>query len=611
MANSDAAGTPERWQRSLLSLLRESGDALESAVPPFDPAAGAARLRAAAHAQGLLVGASNPEHDLAVTGARLEDKAPSFDAEAAASRLREAARSRQLIPSVSAPPAFEGSAVPASQHSQRDSRQVPTATDLRVLNGRYRLQSSLGTGGMGSVWLAEDTVLARTVALKELVHVDNARGERRTRAVREARALARVMHPAIVSIHDIIFDEDDPWIVMDYIKGRSLASIIRDGPLDEVSLARIVLPILRGLSAAHEAGVVHRDVKPANILVNEGGEVVLVDFGLAKITGDIPLDEAKVLGTPEFLAPEQVTGDALGPAADLWSLGVTIFCALEGYSPFLRHSHTVAGTMLAILSDNPPRLTRPGVLAAIVPRLLEKNPSDRASADRLTSVLESILQLSVPAPATALARAPDPDPPSWPVLQGSSAILSDDALQVARRQVDSADTEAAVTMLLAMPEQQAAAILSGYPARKASVYIEAMAASRPVAIGSILRMLSSARGGRAVDYLSPRTAAVILAAMPAGEAARILSSTSPRTAAGVIMELPPSVSAQLIGVMPASRAAEVLQYVEPATVAALLSASDERSNVLLAEFERPFRRHVMDYLPASRQEALSGSMPGR
>ena len=216
---------------------------------------------------------------------------------------------------------------------------------------------------MGSVWLAEDRILRRTVALKELVpHVSTLNlAESRERALVEARAMARVNHPAIVGIHDLFFTGADPWIVMEYIRGRSLAAIIRDQSLDERAIAAIGLRILSGLCAVHDAKIVHRDVKPENIVVGADDEIVLVDFGIAKISGDIRLTaRSTVLGTTEYMAPERILGDPVGPAADLWSLGVTLFHALEGYSPFLRDGEPGPGpTIAAVLRDDPPRPARP------------------------------------------------------------------------------------------------------------------------------------------------------------------------------------------------------------------------------------------------------------
>jgi len=205
-----------------------------------------------------------------------------------------------------------------------------TPRPVRLLNDRYRLEERLGQDAMGSVWKAYDTRLERTVAAKELVSGRDG-GEdldiRRERVRREALALAKVDHPAIVSVHDLIFEGPDPWIVMAYVRGRSLDLIIKEErPLDERRVAGIGLAALHGLMACHEQRVYHRDVKPANIVLSDNGAVHLVDFGIARIVGKNQLTvDTNVIGTPEFLAPELLTDHQAGPATDLWALGVTLY----------------------------------------------------------------------------------------------------------------------------------------------------------------------------------------------------------------------------------------------------------------------------------------------
>ncbi len=499
-------------------------------------------------------------------------------------------------------------------------------SEQRILHDRYRLVYKLGAGGMGSVWLAEDRRLERTVALKELIqHADGTDlDERRTRALREARAMARVRHPTIVSIHDIFFDDGDPWIVMEYINGRSLDSIIKganrdERPLTEQAIARMGLPVLHGLCAAHRASVVHRDVKPANILVADDESIFLVDFGIAKITGDASLTGMrKVLGTTEFLAPERLQGAEAGPAADLWSLGVTLFYALEGYSPFLRGGEwTLDATMWAILRDNPPRPVRQGPLANVILRLLDKNPERRADGDDLADVLQSIAAGKPPRPewaaqptqpvaeppavkpptrhSTAMPSAAKPPgrPPSQPIEVRRAGLGFEDA----REMIQSVNTDTGVAMLLAMPDDQAALILADYPSRVCGELLQGIAAARLGTAATILRILRTADAGRVVGYLKPDSAAFILATMPVEEAVRILSHAGVRTAAGIITEMPIKVSAPLAKAMQVERAVEVLAYVKPATVAALLvAASDGSYGGLLRQFKPTFRSQIMRFL---------------
>jgi serine/threonine protein kinase len=268
-------------------------------------------------------------------------------------------------------------------------------SEERVIQSRYRLLRKLGSGGFESVWLAEDILLGRAVALKELVQWRDFGDltQRRARAVREARALASVNHPAIVHIHDVIFVKDDPWIVMDYISGRTLASIIQDSPLEEHALARIGLPVIRGLSAVHSAHVLHRDVKPANIVISSEGAPFLVGFGISEVARDEEIDHDNgIVGTPAFLAPERLLGKPASPASDLWSLGATFFNALEGYSPFSRRD--LESVIEAILHEDTPDLTKQGRLAGIVLRLLHKDPPQRPKAAEVAEVLQSIIDES-------------------------------------------------------------------------------------------------------------------------------------------------------------------------------------------------------------------------
>jgi serine/threonine protein kinase/flagellar motility protein MotE (MotC chaperone) len=502
-------------------------------------------------------------------------------------------------------------------------------SEQRIVQGRYRLVYKLGAGGMGSVWLAEDRWLERPVALKELVQHANGvdLDESRARVLREARAMARIRHPAIVSIHDVFFDGDDPWIVMEHINGRSLDGIImqsnRDtAPLSELELAKIGLPVVRGLSAAHRADVVHRDVKPANILVGADDSIFLVDFGIAKISGDASLTGLRrVIGTTEFLAPERLLGADVGPSADLWSLGVTLFYGLEGYSPFLRTGELMhEATMRAILDDSPPRPVREGPLADVILRLLEKSPIKRAGADELAAVLLAIVtggpsrsgrvaSAEPPSPERPGSRRPGADPatvrmtapmpPGRPPYPSRAAQAKPSRLDFddAREVIQNVSKDTGVAMLLDMPGEQAARILASYPSREGGELLQGIVAARLAAATAILRMLRTPEAGRVVGYMKAESAASILATMPVDEVLRIISHMGVRTAAGIIATMPIEVSAQLAKSMQADRAADVLSYVKPATVAALLNAApDGSSGGLLRQLKPDFRAKVMRFL---------------
>jgi tRNA A-37 threonylcarbamoyl transferase component Bud32 len=482
-------------------------------------------------------------------------------------------------------------------------------SDQGVLLHRYRLEHKLGGGGMGSVWLAWDLQLERKVAVKQLVQ--HAYGEdldgRRDRALREARAMARVRHPAIVTIHDVLTVEGDPWIVMEYISGSSLDAIIKGvkasgSRLDEQKIAAIGLRVLRGLCAAHEANVVHRDVKPANILVADDKSIFLVDFGIAKIAGDISLtDYRNLVGTTEFLAPERLADKEVGPAADLWSLGVTLYYALEGRSPFRRTSFDA--TIAAILREEPPPPVRQGRLADVILRLLQKDPAKRANADELGVVLQAVQGTATWPGSPRRPVRPTARPPVRPAPRPAGTRFAN---------VNPADTGAAiegqgaaevrVAMLLGVPEDHAAQVLTCYPAGTRSELLQGIAAERPDMAGTILQMFSTADIGPCMSHLRPETAAAILLAMPPDEAARILSRTGARTAGAVIMKLPVEVSAPLIGAMRVQQAAEVLAYVKPATVAALLANTDGDSARLLQALDPPFRAQVTRFSRNHRAE---------
>jgi eukaryotic-like serine/threonine-protein kinase len=510
--------------------------------------------------------------------------------------------------------------------------------ELRVLNNRYRLARKLGHGGMGSVWLADDTLLERSVALKQLIKAgpDNLL-ERRKRALQEARAMARVRHPAIVPIHDVFFIDDDPWIVMEYINGRSLQDIIQDQTLNERTIAKIGLQVLRGLMAVHRAGVVHRDVKPTNILVADDS-VFLVDFGIARIAGDPSITGQSIVGTPDFLAPERFkAGYKVGPPADIWALGVTFFYALEGYSPFWRDSERGwEATMMAIVSEAPRSPSRPGRLADLMLRMLRKDPGDRADAHQVLAVLEQILSGQPPAPPQFQVPAPGPadradqavpgsdeprarswwregspaaDPPSprdpdagqrgpggYASGLGGRSPRPDDA----RELIKNVGTDTGVALLLAMSEEDAARLLADCPPRLCGELLQGIAAAQPGTAIAILGQLRSTTAGRAFAYLRPGTAAAVVAAMTPGDALRILNGTDGRTAASVIMELPVSAATRLLRSMyPRQRAAQVLTHVRPVTAAEILRSDGEFATSVLPHLSEPVRKQVSRHLAPS------------
>ncbi|WP_030597737.1 serine/threonine-protein kinase [Streptomyces fulvoviolaceus] len=250
-----------------------------------------------------------------------------------------------------------------------------------LLAGRYRLADPIGKGGMGRVWRAHDEVLHRAVAIKELTAAlyvsesDQAILLARTRA--EARAAARINHSAVVTVHDVLDHDGRPWIVMELVEGRSLADAVKeDGRVEAREAARIGLWVLRALRAAHSAGVLHRDIKPGNVLLGQDGRVLLTDFGIAQIEGDTTITRTgEVVGSVDYLAPERVRGHDPGPSADLWALGATLYTAVEGRSPFRRN--TPLTTMQAVVDEEPAEPRNAGPLGPVIAALLHKDPAVR------------------------------------------------------------------------------------------------------------------------------------------------------------------------------------------------------------------------------------------
>ncbi|MFE7648309.1 serine/threonine-protein kinase [Streptomyces phaeoluteigriseus] len=268
--------------------------------------------------------------------------------------------------------------------------------DVRVIAGRYRLEARLGRGGMGIVWRATDHLLGRRVAVKELVQDDALSAEearaRRDRTLREARAVAQLSHPHIIVVHDVVEEDERPYIVMELIEGGSLADRIAErGPIDPREAARIGAGLLGALRAAHAAGVLHRDIKPANVLVDSAtGRAVLTDFGIAQVAGATTLTETgSFVGSPEYTAPERMSGERTGPASDLWSLGALLCTALSGESPFRRDS--LGGILHAVVFADIRTPPQAEPLLPVVRGLLERDPDRRLGAEEAERMLRAFL----------------------------------------------------------------------------------------------------------------------------------------------------------------------------------------------------------------------------
>ncbi|EPH45049.1 hypothetical protein STRAU_1950 [Streptomyces aurantiacus JA 4570] len=269
----------------------------------------------------------------------------------------------------------------------------------RLLAGRYRVRAQLGRGGMGVVWRAVDEVLHREVAVKELRTYTDAGGpeleDLRLRMQREARAAARVRHPGVVAVHDVAEVDGRPLIVMELVDGPSLDDVLRErGTLDPREAAAVGGKVMEALAAAHRAGVLHRDVKPGNILLETSGRVVLTDFGIA--TMEDPGDgsathltrSGELVGSLDYLAPERAQGQEPGPASDVWALGATLYAAVEGASPFRRTS--TWSTLTAIVVEPLPVPLRAGPLMPVLRLLMEKDPRGRPDAEEARRLLEQV-----------------------------------------------------------------------------------------------------------------------------------------------------------------------------------------------------------------------------
>jgi serine/threonine protein kinase len=315
--------------------------------------------------------------------------------------------------------------------------------EARLVSGRYRLVRPLGRGGMGAVWLGEDQLAGRQVAVKELRPPAGASPEEqdvfRRRALSEARSAARLTHPNAVTLYDVIPAspaDDAVYLIMEYVAGASLAQLVAEqGPLSEPRVAEIALQLLSVLDAAHALGIVHRDIKPANIMITPAGQVKLTDFGIAHMVGGTRLTGSGVLGTPAYMAPEQLQGFDLTPAVDCWALGVTLYDAVTGRNPFDRNT-TVATFHAILMADLPPAPGGPP-LADVISGLLVRDPIQRMTTERARASLAGAappLQpahpgVPIPAPISSPVPPPGPTVPgdAWSPGPGGTAVATSPA----------------------------------------------------------------------------------------------------------------------------------------------------------------------------------------
>jgi tRNA A-37 threonylcarbamoyl transferase component Bud32 len=310
-----------------------------------------------------------------------------------------------------------------------------------VVAGRYELLDRIGQGAMGTVWRARDQVLARDVAVKEVRLPDlmpaREREILRERTLREARVSAKLSHPCVVTVHDVIEADGTPWIVMELVAARSLErALAEDGPLPPRRAAEAGMMLLGALASAHAAGIVHRDVKPGNVLLTRDGRAVLTDFGIAAVDGDPALTQTgMVVGTPGFCAPERIRGAPASPASDLWSLGATLYAAVEGRGPYDGNGSPMA-VLASIVHSDPPPARSAGPLGAVIEALMSKDPARRPDAARAGQLLagagadlgaasataEPALATAGPASVTASPASPSAGPvPAGAVLAWAPA----------------------------------------------------------------------------------------------------------------------------------------------------------------------------------------------
>ncbi|MFJ2866237.1 serine/threonine-protein kinase [Kitasatospora sp. NPDC087314] len=312
-----------------------------------------------------------------------------------------------------------------------------TAEAERLLAGRYELGDRLGRGGMGTVWRAWDRMLDREVAVKELTVNHLPEDELQilhARMKREASAAARIKHPGVITVHDVLEQDGRPWIVMELVDGRSLADVIsQDGTLQPRAVAEVGSQVLAALHRGHQLGVLHRDVKPANVLLERGtGRVVLLDFGIATYEGSAELTRpGDLVGSPDYLAPELAQGERPGPASDLWGLGATLYAAVEGQSPFRRTSPI--STLAAVVGEPLPEPRRAGPLGPVLAALMAKDPAERPTADEAARMLAEVqVGHTISLKSVAPVRMPTQ---SVPVVDRSEHPVAEED-----REEDAADT---------------------------------------------------------------------------------------------------------------------------------------------------------------------------
>ncbi|MDQ6641623.1 MAG: serine/threonine protein kinase, partial [Actinomycetota bacterium] len=297
---------------------------------------------------------------------------------------------------------------------------------MTLIAGRYRLDREIGRGGMGTVWLAEDTVLGRLVAVKRIGAMPGATEADLERVRREARVSAMLSHEHVVGVFDLVAEADHHWLVMEYVESETLGQLVRRrGPLPVDEVAAVAAQAATALAAAHQAGIVHRDVKPSNLLVSATGHVKLGDFGIARAEADQALTQTGlVVGSPGYLAPELATGGKATSYSDMWALGATMFYAVEGRPPY-EASENLIGALYRVVNEEPPWAEHAGWLAPMVHELMSRDPDSRWEAEEVKEFLEAGPRIEERTRALPQTAAPSL------AGNGAAAVPADPAVRVA------------------------------------------------------------------------------------------------------------------------------------------------------------------------------------
>jgi serine/threonine protein kinase len=419
---------------------------------------------------------------------------------------------------------------------------------MRLVAGRYALLDELGRGGMGIVWRAQDRVLGRQVALKELATPPGTTAAQLERVMREARTAGRLNDPAVVTVYDVVSEQGSTYIVMELVSAPTLADVVAEsGPVAPGRLAALGLQVLGALETAHAAGIVHRDVKPSNIMVLPGDRAKLADFGIARALDDPSLTmTGGIMGSPGYMAPELFSGSGPAPASDLWALGATLFHAAEGRAPFQRE--TTAATLHAIMYDEPRLERTSGPLAAVIMGLLAQTVGERLSAARVRALLTAAR--SGPGVATEAL---------------SSADLPTEYLEPVRAPV------VAETQVDWTPEPR--------PRRRRTVVLAGSALAVVVALGAVFLLRPDA---------SPDTAAASGTGTPVPSTSREGSAPPPSPAA------PSSAPAASTQLSPPTSSGRTVTSAPPSTEVVTVPGAppvSKRTKVVLTRFNHPQGAH--------------------